>query len=70
MTQPRAISLLEAVIGTAFGFAVALGLQVFVFPVYGIETDLNTNLQIAAIFTVASIIRGYLVQRLFNWVFR
>lgn len=62
------MSLAEAVIGTLFGFAMSLAVQVFVFPLYGIRVTLLENVQIVLIFTLVSIARSYLFRRLFNWI--
>lgn len=66
--QPKWLSLLETALGVLIGFAVALILQLIVFPLFDITTTTSENLQIAAIFTVASIIKGYFVRRFFNWL--
>lgn len=64
--QSRLGSLLEATTSTLVGFLVAVLTQVVVFPIYGLEVGLGGNLQIALIFTVVSVLRGYLVRRVFN----
>lgn len=66
MSQSRTASLAEALINVAIGFAVSVGLTAVVLPAYGHHVTLGQNLQITAIFTVASIARGYAVRRLFN----
>lgn len=66
MSQSIKGSALEAVTSTVIGWYVALATQLLVFPVFGIHVAFNTNLLISVIFTVVSIIRGFLVRRLFN----
>lgn len=66
MNQTRLSSLIEAVINVAIGFVVSLALTAFVLPAYGHHVTLGENLQITAIFTVASIARSYAVRRWFN----
>ena len=66
MTQTRRSSLIEAVLSTAIGFAVSVVLTALVMPAYGHDVTFSQNLQITAIFTIASIVRGYLVRRWFN----
>lgn len=68
MSQPRYLSLLEAVTSTVIGFWVAVGTQVLVFPLFDLQVTIVDNLGIAAIFTGVSIVRGYLVRRWFNKV--
>ena len=72
--QTRTGSITETVISTLLGYLVAVGTQVLVFPWFGIQVTLGGNLAIAGIFTAVSIVRGYLIRRLFNaitaWDFR
>ena len=48
------------------GYALAVWVQVLVFPLFGLQTTLGQSLGIGAIFTLVSIARGYLLRRLFN----
>lgn len=68
MMQKRSHSFLEACLGTAIGFGIALLTQILVFPFFGIEASLETNVGLALIFTVVSIIRSYFVRRFFNFL--
>lgn len=40
--------------------------QILIFPLFGLKVSLGEDFQIALIFTVVSLIRGYFVRRLFN----
>ena len=64
--QARRHSFAEACLNVAVGYAVALVSQLLVFPLYGINVPLSTNLAIGAWFTVISIARSYLLRRAFN----
>lgn len=66
MTQSRRMSLVETIAGVAIGFAVSLGLSYVVYPLFGHAFTLAQNVGITVIFTVASIIRSYVVRRAFN----
>lgn len=66
MSQSRRMSLIETVASIAIGFVVSLVLTALVLPAHGFEVTFAQNLQITAAFTVASIVRGYLVRRAFN----
>ena len=66
MNQSPLGSLIEATINTAIGFGINLTAQRFVFPLFGFDPSFGTNLSIAAIFTLLSIARGYVVRRYFN----
>ena len=54
----------------AIGFAVSVAITAVVMPAYGHAVTLADNVQITAIFTVASIVRGYFVRRFFNGLVR
>jgi hypothetical protein len=66
MSQSRRQSMIETFAGVAIGFAVSVGITAVVMPAYGHDVKLGDNLQITVIFTVASVIRSYLVRRAFN----
>jgi hypothetical protein len=68
VTQPRLYSLIESIANVAIGFGVALATQIAVFPLFGIHAQISDQLGIAAIFTVVSIARSYVVRRVFNGI--
>lgn len=65
--QKKHHSFYEAVISTAVGFCVTLLVQTIIFPLYHIHTTTHENLQITGVFTGVSVIRGYVLRRVFNW---
>lgn len=67
MGQSRRMSLIEQICNVGSGFIVSLMIWICVIqPVWGIQMTMGSNLQIMAIFTLASIARGYVWRRLFN----
>ena len=66
--QTKLMSFIEALINVAIGYTVAVTAQVLVFPLFGINVPVATNLMIGAVFTLISITRSYFVRRLFNWL--
>lgn len=58
------MSLIEALANVLVGFVVVVLTQRAVFPLFGIETALSTDLAIGAVFTVVSIVRSYSMRRL------
>jgi len=64
--QTRRQSFFESCINVAIGYGVALLSQIIVFPMFGINAEISTNLAIGAIFTAISIARSYVVRRAFN----
>lgn len=66
MGQSRGWSWVESCMNIAVGYGVALATQLIVFPLMNIHIPLHDNLVIGAIFTVVSLVRSYLLRRLFN----
>lgn len=66
--QSKTHSALEAIIGTAIGFAISWALLTFlIVPVFHLRTNVQEDFLITCIFTVASVLRSYGVRRFFNW---
>lgn len=51
---------------TAVGFVISIALSIIVYPMFGHTFTLAQNAGITAIFTAASILRGYVIRRYFN----
>ena len=66
MSQSRRSSLMESFLNVLVGYFVAVGSQVVLFPCFDIHVPLLTNVIIGFYFTVISIIRSYVIRRLFN----
>lgn len=66
--QSRQASLVEAGVNILIGYLVATGGQILIFPLFGIHVSLATNMQVGAAFTVLSLVRSYLLRRLFNHI--
>ena len=64
--QSRTHSAVEALLNIAAGFVVSLGITAVVLPAYGHQVTLAQNIEITSIFTVASLLRSYVLRRLFN----
>jgi uncharacterized protein (DUF2062 family) len=64
--QSRLMSLLESIVNVAVGFLVAVGVQVAVFPWFGIDASVSEHLALSVIFTAASVVRSYLLRRGFE----
>jgi hypothetical protein len=64
MKQSVLASWIETIASTATGFLISLALQYLVCWYYGLELKLHDNLAIIALFTVASLARGFLWRRL------
>ena len=66
-SQTRRMSLVESIANTGAGFALSLLIQISLFYLMSIETTTSQNLLMSGVFTLASLVRGYLMRRLFIW---
>lgn len=66
MSQSRRASLVEAVTNVAVGYGVAMATQAVVLPLFGLHASVAEHAAIAGIFTVVSIVRSYVLRRVFN----
>jgi len=66
MKQTRIMSLIEAVANVVVGYGVAVIAQILVFPAFGLQTTLIQNLKIGAAFTGISLVRSFILRRLFE----
>lgn len=66
MNQSRLESFIECAVNIAIGYGVALISQIIIFPIFGIEVDITTNLKIGLWFTVISLARSYVIRRWFD----
>jgi len=65
--QSKRMAMLETVVSTVVGLAVALAAQVTLFKAMGIPVSLHQNVVVVLVMTVLSIARGYGLRRAFNW---
>jgi len=68
MSQSRLGSLVETTINMLVGFWLSVLVQAVVFPLFGYDLPLHSNMAIVAIFTIVSMIRSYVLRRIFNWI--
>ena len=66
MNQSKLESLAEVGVNVVIGWVIGLTAQVFFFPLIGIEATFSQNFISSIVFTVISIVRGYVVRRWFN----
>lgn len=66
MTQSRRMSMVEAATNVIVGYALAVGMQIVVFPVFDIHIALGDQLAIGLAFTAISLVREYVLRRLFD----
>jgi hypothetical protein len=66
MSQSKAFSFIEACTNVVLGYGIACAAQAVIFPWFGIYVSTSQHLQIGALFTVVSLVRGYVIRRLFE----
>lgn len=66
MTQSRTHSMIESWANVAIGCGVSFVANIAVLPLFGFRVTAGDALGIGLIFTCISLVRSYLVRRLFN----
>jgi hypothetical protein len=66
LKQSRRMSLLESLVNVLVGYGVAVITQMLVFPLFGLVASVSQNLSLGLVFTVISLIRSYLLRRVFE----
>ena len=66
MMQSPVMSLAEAVANVIVGYGVAVVVQIGVFPLFGFWPTIRQNLTLGAVFTSVSLVRSYVLRRLFE----
>ena len=64
--QTRWMSFMEAVTNIVVGYGLAVLTQIVMFPLFGLYASLSDNLLMGAAFTIISLVRSYVLRRLFN----
>jgi len=68
--QSKIQSAVEVISGLLIGFTVSVIAGRVLYPLYGLKVGLGANITLTLWFTGLSLVRGYLVRRLFNWISR
>lgn len=64
--QSRMGSFIEVCINIAIGFSINFFMNLTIFPFFGWNISVSENLLLGVIYTVVSVIRGYVVRRWFE----
>ncbi len=64
--QIKSHSFVEAILNTAIGFIISMAANMIVLPWFGFKVSMTQAFNIGVIFTFISIIRSYILRRLFN----
>lgn len=66
MKQTRLMSLMEALANNAIAFVISIIANQLVLPLFGLYVSLAQSIGITIAFTAISIVRGYVVRRVFD----
>ena len=66
MAQSRLGSVVESVVNVLVGYGVAVGAQIAIFPLFGVNLPVSDNMLIGLLFTAVSLVRSYALRRLFS----
>ena len=66
MRQTKRKSLIESIAQTLIGLITSILIQFILYPLMGIPVTIFQNIIITLVFFIVSIVRGYLVRRLFD----
>lgn len=66
MSQSKRHSWVEAWANVAIGYTINIGANALIFPLFGINIALTTNLGLGLVYTTISVIRSYVLRRVFN----
>jgi uncharacterized protein YacL len=64
--QSKKYSIIESVTNTIIGLVTSFIIQLIIYPLLDIPVSIGQNIIITLVFFTVSIIRGYLIRRLFN----
>ena len=64
--QNKSQSLIETLTNVSIGYIISFIANMAVLPMFGYDINLTDGFWISIIFTVISVIRGYVVRRWFN----
>lgn len=64
--QSRRASLAEAFLNILIGFGISVAANIWLLPLWGFQPSLSQGVEIGLIFTWISLVRSYLLRRLFN----
>ena len=64
--QKKSHSITESIINVIIGFGINFTANMLIFPIFGWKIDIKQNITLGIIYTIISILRSYILRRLFN----
>lgn len=66
--QSKKMSLVESIANVVVGFGIATGANYVVLPWFGYDVTWSDSAGIGLILTVVSLVRSYVLRRVFEWL--
>ena len=66
MAQTKLLSFIESVTNTVVGFCINFTANLLILPLFGFDVKPSQAFLMGLIFTLISVVRGYIIRRLFN----
>lgn len=66
MGQSKKQSILESIVNVVSGLVISFIIQLILYPLLGVPLTLQQNFIASAVFLIFSMIRSYVVRRIFN----
>ena len=64
--QSKKLSLIESITNIVAGTVIIFFVQLYVYPLFGVVMAMSTNLGVTIIFLIITLIRLYVLRRIFN----
>ena len=64
--QSKKHSILESLTNVITGLLISFIIQLIIYPILNIEVSINKNIIITFVFFTMSLIRSYIIRRIFN----
>jgi hypothetical protein len=68
--QSRVMSAVEASTNVLIGYLVSVAANIIILPMFGYDVTVADSFAIGLAFTAVSLVRSYLLRRVFNWIGR
>ena len=66
--QSRMMSAIEASANVAIGYLVSVAANILILPLFGYDVTVADSFAIGLAFTAVSLVRSYILRRVFNWI--
>lgn len=64
--QTAGMSMLESAVSVIIGYLVAVAVQIYIFPLFGVKITLSDSLILSLIIVLFAFFKNFMVRRIFN----